>query len=201
MSLPSDSSDQQPGTAEPDTDVDDARAARLRSMRSWIRAHRITVIAVVIAVGWLFYTLVIDRPEPSNEMGETQSTVVVPAPSSLAPPAEDEGTDADHNTPMGTPQEYLDVANGFARDFTIAGPDWHSRVSRWVTPELADAYRTTDPHRVPSAVLTDVQVQALGSSVVDLIATYDTGLRLGIRVEYAFGGWKVSTCQPMTTAY
>ncbi|PZS31674.1 MAG: hypothetical protein DLM59_09555 [Pseudonocardiales bacterium] len=93
------------------------------------------------------------------------------------------------------------VATGFARDFATpgAGPsDWLARVRRWTTPYLADQYRQTDPHRIPSATLTSVTPVATGGTIVTFTAVYDTGLTLDCRVELGPTGWKVTAATPAT---
>ena len=167
-----------------------------------LRRHRFAVVAIALISGFLLYTLVIARPDDSSAPSETPTTTYV----AEAPPTEVEedhgdGTDADHNTPMGVAGQYRVVARGFAQDFTTPGADWLDRVSRWVTPHLAQAYTSTDIRRVQQAQLVDLTEYSTGASVSDFIATYDTGLELAIRVEYSSTGWQVSTCQPMKTAY
>ena len=167
-----------------------------------LRRHRFAVVAIALISGFLLYTLVIARPDDSSAPSETPTTTYV----AEAPPTEVEedhgdGTDADHNTPMGVAGQYRVVARGFAQDFTTPGTDWLDRVSRWVTPHLAQAYTSTDIRRVQQAQLVDLTEYSIGASVSDFIATYDTGLELAIRVEYSSTGWQVSTCQPMKTAY
>ncbi len=167
-----------------------------------LRRHRFAVVAIALISGFLLYTLVIARPDDSSAPSETPTTTYV----AEAPPTEVEedhgdGTDADHNTPMGVAGQYRVVARGFAQDFTTPGTDWLDRVSRWVTPHLAQAYTSTDIRRVQQAQLVDLTEYSTGASVSDFIATYDTGLELAIRVEYSSTGWQVSTCQPMKTAY
>ena len=114
-----------------------------------LRRHRFAVVAIALISGFLLYTLVIARPDDSSAPSETPTTTYV----AEAPPTEVEedhgdGTDADHNTPMGVAGQYRVVARGFAQDFTTPGTDWLDRVSRWVTPHLAQAYTSTDIRRV-----------------------------------------------------
>lgn len=95
------------------------------------------------------------------------------------------------------------VATGFARDFADPGSgsdssnvDWLARVGRWITPYLAEQYRQTDPHRIPTATLRSIKAIATGETIVSFVATYDTGLTLDCRVEFGPTGWKVTTATP-----
>lgn len=74
-------------------------------------------------------------------------------------------------------------------------------MTRWTTPALAEAYRTTNPARISAAKLELITEQATGTSVVDFIANYDNGMNVGIRVEYVEREWTVTSCVPMKTAY
>ena len=88
------------------------------------------------------------------------------------------------------------VVTGFATDFAQPAPDWSTRVIRWTTAYLTEQYRALPLERVPAATLQDVEVVATGEAVVDVIAVYDTELRLIIRVENSPEGWKVAKVEP-----
>lgn len=202
MSLPPQDNPDDQEFSEENESTEQTQPPRSRAIIAGLRRHKLAVVAIALISGFLLYTLVLDRPDNSSPPSESPPTTYV----AVAPPTETEaehgdGTDADHNTPMGVAGQYRVVARGFAQDFTTPGADWLERVSRWVTPHLAAAYTSTDIRRVQQAQLVDLAEYSTGASVSDFIATYDTGLELAIRVEYSSTGWQVSTCQPMKTAY
>lgn len=74
--------------------------------------------------------------------------------------------------------------------------DWLRRVSRWTTPQLAQQYRYVDPARIPGAALVGLDPVTVGAHVVDVTATYDTGLTLAVRLELGPEDWRVTRAQP-----
>lgn len=197
----------QPSGSDPTSDGDDDAAPAKGlggSLRAWVSRHPVATVLLVIAVGWLIYTLVIDRPSPDGSQSD-EGTSATFAPMETAPRTAQEmppATGDPHgHEPMGPAHQYELVARAFAQDFANGAPGWWERVSRWTIPALSDAYRTTNPDRVSTGTLEELVEHSAGSSVADFVASYDTGLDVGIRVEFVDGEWKVTSCVPMKTAY
>ena len=130
-------------------------------------------------------------PPPPSPAPATDppSTARVPSDASAA----GEEAAGEHEPTYPTGQEpWRPVVTGFATDFAQPAPDWSTRVIRWTSDYLTEQYRALPLERVPAATLQDVEVVATGEAVVDVIATYDTELRLIIRVEKSAEGWKVA---------
>ncbi|MBV6760541.1 hypothetical protein [Rhodococcus opacus] len=193
-----------PGSASDGDDAGDHNLKAQKREPSWIHRHPFVTFGLVIAVGWLFFTLVIDRPETADTHdADAPATSDVTGDEALPdttpttiPPA-----DTHSHEPLGFPDQPRLVARSFAQDFTNPAPGWWDRVTQWTTPALAEAYRTTNTARISAAKLEQVTEQATGTSVVDFIADYDNGMSVGIRVEYAEREWRVTSCVPMKTAY
>lgn len=114
-------------------------------------------------------------------------------PSSAAP---DVGTSAaaGENPPSYAPgqEPWRPVVTGFATDFTHPDPSWSTRVVRWTSGYLTAEYSQLTLDRIPSAALQNIEVVSAGEAVVDVVAIYDTGLRVIIRAEDSAAGWKVT---------
>ncbi|SDY85913.1 hypothetical protein SAMN05661080_04828, partial [Modestobacter sp. DSM 44400] len=63
---------------------------------------------------------------------------------------------------------------------------------RWTSDYLTAEYSQLTPDRVPSAALQSLEVVSAGEAVVDVVAVYNTGLRVIIRAEDSAAGWKVT---------
>lgn len=170
----------------------------------WMRDHlRVLVIAALALAAGMVLVLAPGRENEDHPTSAQESpTIAEPA----SPPHEHPGPGSDHaeDTPEDQRREVESVARGFATDFADPGKDkqdWFGRVSRWTNPHLSTQLELTDWGRIPSAEVMIVQPAATGMAVVDVVVGYDTGLRIGVRVERARDGWKVTTFHPMTTAY
>lgn len=134
-------------------------------------------------------TLAQPAPATSNSAKADSSEV----PSSAAPSA---GTSAaaGENPPSYAPgqEPWRPVVTGFATDFTHPDPSWSTRVVRWTSDYLTAEYSQLTPDRVPSAALQSLEVVSAGEAVVDVVAVYNTGLRMIIRAEDSVAGWKVT---------
>lgn len=189
---------------EPDTTE---RVRGIARAWGWARSRARVLIVVALALGGVLYLILTpdserDR-EPSAER-DRGSIAETAAPEPHDHGHGEHGSDHSEDTPDDQRQEVQQVANGFAVDFANPGSgqaDWLARVSRWTGPYLTQQLGRTDWTRVPAAQLTTLRPVATGLVVVDLVAVYDTGLEVGTRVERTESGWKVTTFQPMNTAY
>jgi hypothetical protein len=137
-------------------------------------------------------TVVATRPPPSTSAAPSPSLTTPPdtAPSSpsLAAPASS-AVDA---------AQWRQVATGFATAFTTApaaGQDWAAGLRPWVSDELATTYASTDPTRLPTGTLLQVQSTSETPALVVATVRYDSGLQLAIDLTPtpAGTGWVVRT--------
>jgi len=184
-----------------------------------LSTRRMIALAVLVAVIGLVLLLSPDAPSgpptaagtptgaPPTTLAPTLAPPVVasppaappsvPAPASTPTPATTTGS-APSAPPAATkPGGWRPVAEGFASDFTRPVPDWLTRVSKWVTPDLLVGYRTTDPARIPSGHLQSIDLSDEGATTTDVTATYDSGLKLAIRLISTPTGWLVSAVLPL----
>jgi len=94
--------------------------------------------------------------------------------------------------------EWRQVATGFATAFTTApaaGQDWAAGLRPWISAELATTYASTDPTRLPTGMLLQVQPSSETPALVVATVRYDSGLQLAIDLTptSAGHGWVVST--------
>jgi hypothetical protein len=160
----------------------------------WVWAA-VGVVVVLVGVVWLWPTP--QRSEPGADRTEadqgrgTVPDLVIGAPS----------PGGHHHEEGWTQRPWRPVAKGFARDFADPGrslADWRRRVGRWVTDYLAEQYRQTARYRIPVAELTSLTGPDEPSQAVTAIASYDTGLTLGLQLEvFPEQGWKVTRVTPL----
>lgn len=135
-------------------------------------------------------------PMPSPTPAAGQSTAAVePDPSAPGGEADAVAGEPAPTYPLGQ-EPWRPVLTGFATDFAQPGPDWSTRVIRWTSDYLTEQYRQLPLDRVPAGSLQGLEVVVTGEAVVDVIAVYDTGLRLAIRAENSAEGWKVAKVEP-----
>lgn len=87
---------------------------------------------------------------------------------------------------------------GFAADFTRpAEPEtWAHRLSRWVSPELSNAYQQVPAYRIPTGQLRAVKPLTAGPYAVTFRATYGGGLTVQGLVEKTSAGYVVTYVEP-----
>ncbi len=185
---------------------------------SWAYRHRLEVGAAVLVVGFAAFawwpqptqapttaavpssiTTTAPPPAPAPYLGGQGSTTTPGDPSASVSATP---TRAVNPLPPAQPEEWRRVATGFATDFTTPGAglqDWAGRLSQWVSPALADAYRNTDPTKIDTAKLQSLRTYSSSTDTVDTVATYDTGLKLGIRLQLGQLDWRVTVCEPIST--
>lgn len=135
-------------------------------------------------------------PTSSPMSAASQSTAAVePDPSASGEEAHGVAGEPAPTYPPGQ-EPWRPVLTGFATDFAQPGPDWSTRVIRWTSDYLTEQYRQLPLDRVPTGSLQGLEVVVTGEAVVDVIAVYDTGLRLVIRAENSAEGWKVAKVEP-----
>ena len=132
---------------------------------------------------------------PSSPATAADPPALAPEPSGAGAPSAEAAGEPEPTYPAGQ-EPWRPVVTGFATDFAQPAPDWSTRVIRWTTAYLTEHYRALPLERVPAATLQDVEVVATGEAVVDVVAVYDTELRLIIRVENSPEGWKVAKVEP-----
>lgn len=116
-------------------------------------------------------------------------------------PAEQFDGHTDAHAPPAAEQQWRPVLTGFATDFTRRGTgtkDWAKRLSRWTTPQLAQAYAAVDPRRVPTGKLVAVDVADVGAYTLSFTARYDSGLTVQGQAALGPDRWQVTTAQPAT---
>lgn len=102
-------------------------------------------------------------------------------------------------TADGADQRWRETTTGFATAFTAdpgPGQDWAAGLMPWVSADLAAAYQSTDPTRLPTGELLKVEATSESSDLVVATVSYDTGLQLAIELRPAPDtepGWVVST--------
>lgn len=94
------------------------------------------------------------------------------------------------------------VATGFIADLASHDGDhtaWHRRVSRWLTPALAETYRHTDPRLLPAAGSGRVLAWDEGLGVVQAIVAQDDGaiVVMTLQRRHVDDSWLVSDAQPV----
>ena len=125
-------------------------------------------------------------------------------PPSAGAPIEDESVQLDVH-PGGSDVHgsvddgWSQVARGFASDFVShAGDDaaWVERISRWMTPSLAEAYRYADARRLPTGSPTSIDVLAEGLGIVDARVAFGNGATAILRLEATSrGGWTIAAVE------
>lgn len=176
-----------------------------------VSRHRVAVVVIMVTVGCLVYLVGFAPDDPVEAPAGPAPVSAVPLPDlELVPdPAATPSTvtssmaaaEQDESTPIGGVSAPRQVAEGFATDFTDAREGWWERMSRWTSPALGQSYRTTSLDRIASGQLTGVTDYAVTNTVADFEASYDSGLRIGVRVEYVDGQWQVTRAVPMENAY
>jgi hypothetical protein len=74
---------------------------------------------------------------------------------------------------------------------------WHSRLARYVTPELGKALRSTDPARVPNTTPTGTpEVVRLGEFLDEFRVPLANGQTLDVTVAWDGHAWRVSDVEP-----
>jgi hypothetical protein len=133
------------------------------------------------------------RPEVGGEPAATEPTAVPSAPASPLT-----GTDSTLQD-LDAEREGLPIARGFATDFATPGTDvkdWHRRLSRWTTEQLAEQYQLVAYERIPAGRLLTLEPDAVGEHIVEFTARYDTGLVITGRAVTDGTAWKISAAQP-----
>lgn len=109
---------------------------------------------------------------------------------------DDHGSDADNGPP-----EWKRVLDGFARDFnqaTGSKKKWRQRMSRWVTPHLAEAYKTVDPRLLPNTSIERTEIQSQGSEAVTAVIHYRGIQPVWVHLQPTPDGWRVTEAEPYT---
>ena len=138
-------------------------------------------------------------PAPSQEQPH-QDEAPAAAPTSPLP-ADQVAGHTDAHAPPADEQQWRPVLTGFATDFTRFGTgtkDWARRLSRWTTPQLAEAYAGVDSRRVPTGALVDVDVADVGAYALSFTARYDSGLVVQGQAALGPDRWQVTSAQPAT---
>ena len=167
---------------------------RPRGLWVWATVGALVALAGVV---WLWPTP--QRAEPADDRTGTETAATDGHVPDLVVESPDPG--GDHHEESWTAQPWRPVAQGFARDFADPGrslADWRRRVGRWVSDYLAAQYRKTARYRIPVAELVSVTGPRRPSQAVTAVATYDTGLTLGLQLEvFPEEGWKVTRVVPL----
>ena len=131
------------------------------------------------------------------------SSVTTPPPPSSPPPTPTAPQPSSSPHPTPTPGAFDEaqwrlVATGFATAFTAApasGQDWAAGLRPWISAELAATYASTDPTRLPTGTLPQVQPISETPALVVATVRYQGGLRLAIDLTSTSTGhgWVVST--------
>ena len=103
-----------------------------------------------------------DDPDP--ETGDAEQE-----PPEQEPTGDGEHEPEAHSSEQTGPPEWKRVLDGFAHDFnraTGSKKKWQRRMARWVTPHLADAYKTVDPRLLPNTSIDSTEIQSEGSEVL-----------------------------------
>lgn len=99
------------------------------------------------------------------------------------------------------PPAWSRVLDGFARDFNqVKGSkkEWRSKMARWVTPHLAQAYRTVDPRQLPNTTIARTEIQSSGSEAVTAIIHYRGIQPVWVLLRPTADGWRVTEAEPYT---
>jgi hypothetical protein len=138
---------------------------------------------------------------PATPPPPASSATAPPPPSSPPPPAPTQPSSSPLPTPtLGAVDEaqWRQVATGFATAFTAAptpGQDWAAGLRPWISAALAATYASTDPTRLPTGTLPQVQPSSETPALVVATVRYEGGLQLAIDLTPTATehGWVVST--------
>lgn len=117
------------------------------------------------------------------------------------PPGDEDGSgEGDQSEPAGPP-EWKRVLDGFAHDFnraTGSRQKWQQRMARWVTPHLAEAYKSVDPRLLPNTSIDSTEIQSEGSEAVTAVIHYRGIQPVWVHLQPTPDGWRVTEAEPYT---
>jgi hypothetical protein len=137
-----------------------------------------------------------DLPQSATPTTSTSTAPVSPPPQSGTSTPE---SGADVASPQSSDPGWRAVVEGFAADFANDGDHnvWLKRLTRWVTPELADGFTETSDTRRPTGKVVDIAPESEGDYAAEALVHYDSGLQVHLRVEYGTDGWRVASVTPV----
>jgi len=140
------------------------------------------------------------RPTPNgrSDLGGGNPAATEPTAFPSGPASPLTGTDSSLQD-LDVEQEWLPIARGFATDFATPGADvkdWHRRLSRWTTEQLAEQYQLVAYERIPAGRLLTLEPDAVGEHIIEFTARYDTGLVITGRAVTDGTAWRISAAQP-----
>jgi hypothetical protein len=140
---------------------------------------------------------------PTTPPPPASSVTTPPAPPSAPPTTPTAPPPSSSPLPTPTPgavdeAQWRQVATGFATAFTAApapGQDWVAGLRPWISADLAATYASTDPTRLPTGTLPQVQPSSETPALVVATVRYQGGLQLAIDLTPTATehGWVVST--------
>ena len=178
----------------------------------------LAVMAVIAAV-----TVVGNLLGGTNDDGTTspEARAATSEHSSGAPSPQPEGDGRQRNQPSPTPEddqqrrnrkndghkdsrnppEWRNVIDGFAADFPRPAKNesyaqWHKKLSRWLSPDLAAAYKSTDLRSLPNTRLTGITIDSRGHEAVTAIIRYRGLTPTWVVVQPTPDGWRITQTQP-----
>lgn len=132
------------------------------------------------------------QPSPRNELTAPST----PLPTSASPEQEhDDEDDQQHDHPTSPTQ--MRMVDRFAQAFAAGGPPrtWLSGIKPYVTSDLLEGFRYTDPARRLTGKVRQVTAVAELENV--FIITYASGDRIACTLTDDGSGWLVSKVEPV----
>lgn len=159
---------------------------------------------ILVAVAALVAALAVCAWPSGTSLDEGAATAKTPTLSgAMANQSPDIGDiDQDESGPPdGADDGWREVVLGFASDLASHDGDhaaWHRRLSRWVTPALAESYQHADPRLLPREGTTRVLASNEALGVVEAVLVQEEGTILVVRLErsQADPSWSVTSAAP-----
>lgn len=177
----------------------------------------ILAVVAVIAIATVIGELSEDTPATTTPTIEYSQEPTTPPTHTDEPPSADSKTTPDddqgHKQPKDHksakdktnktdgPPEWRQVIDGFATAFTKPGKHeplkkWHKKLARWITPDLAAAYKSTDPRNLPDTTLADITIESQGDEAVTAIIRYRGLPPTWVIVQPTADGWRITQVEP-----
>lgn len=164
----------------------------------------LTAAAAAFAGLGLILILWPSTPSPDSGKGGTsprgESTAPsTPLPTSAGPEEDHEGEAGDGHHHATSPAQ-MKLVDRFAQAFAAGGPQrtWLSELKPYVTSDLLDGFRYTDPARRLTGKVR--QVTAVADLEHVFTVTYASGARIACTIAANGSGWLVSKVEPVKAA-